>query len=205
MGERYHAFWVLTRSWFRLDRPLLWGEDLTVRTWHREGRGAIMYRDFDLLAGGQTVGEAVTAWVLMDLETGQMKRLSAVSELTGTGGGALCKSVLLSKLRMPGDLVPTERRLLRYSDTDINGHVNNTKYADFACDALHMEKRGAEEFIAQMRLGYLAQCWPGEELTLLTGAGADGLRLVRGEDGDHVPRFDAAVTVKKTLHVRDKS
>ena len=33
---------------------------------------------------------------------------------------------------------------MRYSDTDINGHVNNTRYADFACDALQAGAPGPE-------------------------------------------------------------
>ena len=60
----YHAFWMLARIWFRLDRPLRWEEKVTVRTWHRGSKTALMYRDFDLLAGGVPVGEAVSAWVL---------------------------------------------------------------------------------------------------------------------------------------------
>lgn len=56
MAERYHAFWMLARIWFRLERPLTLGEQLTVRTWHRGGKGAMMYRDFDLLVDGAPVG-----------------------------------------------------------------------------------------------------------------------------------------------------
>ena len=33
--ERYGAFWMLARSWYRLDRPLRFEDQLTVRTWHR--------------------------------------------------------------------------------------------------------------------------------------------------------------------------
>ena len=64
MTLEYHAFWMLARIWYRLDRPLRWEEKVTVRTWHRGSKTALMYRDFDLLAGGVPVGEAVSAWVL---------------------------------------------------------------------------------------------------------------------------------------------
>lgn len=192
--DQYGVFWVLTRIWFRLERPLRWEQELTVRTWHRGGKGAIMYRDFDLLVDGTPVGEAVSAWVLMNHEDGRIEKLSHVPELSANGGGPLCKSIILSKLRMPKELTLAEHRLLRYSDTDINGHVNNTKYADFACDALHVEKRKREEYISEMQIGYLAQCWPGEELSVLT-AEDEGRWLVRGEDLGHTPRFDASLTM----------
>ena len=40
--DRYHAFWMLSRMWFRLDRPLGWDEELTIHTWHRGGKSALM-------------------------------------------------------------------------------------------------------------------------------------------------------------------
>ena len=44
---------------------------------------------------------------------------------------------------------------MRYSDTDINGHVNNTRYADFVCDALELENLSQDRFLSQMQIGYL--------------------------------------------------
>lgn len=49
-------------------------------------------------------------------------------ELEGTEGGGLCKQLTLAKLRMPGEMEERDRRRMGYSDTDINGHVNNTRY-----------------------------------------------------------------------------
>ena len=69
--NKYNLFWMLARLWYRLDRPLKWGERVTVRTWHRGGKGASTYRDFDLLVNGQPVGEAVSLWVLADEQTHQ--------------------------------------------------------------------------------------------------------------------------------------
>ena len=100
--DGYHAFWMLTRVWYQLRRPLRWEEPLTIRTWHREDKGATMYRDYDLFVDGEAVGECVSAWVLASMDTRQIIRLATVHELDGTGGGELCKSKKLSKLRLPG-------------------------------------------------------------------------------------------------------
>ena len=64
--EKYGAFWMLARSWFHLDRPLRWEDRLTIRTWHRGGKAAMMYRDYDIYANGELVGESVSGWVLAE-------------------------------------------------------------------------------------------------------------------------------------------
>ena len=84
--EKYNAFWMLARVWYRLNRPLAFDETLTVRTWHRGGRGASMYRDFDLYVDGEQVGEAVSVWVLADMDSHKLLRFSVMEE-SGDGGG----------------------------------------------------------------------------------------------------------------------
>ena len=196
MLASHGAVWVVTRSMFRLDRPLFWHDTLTLRTWHRGGKGAIMYRDYDLLVNGEPAGEAVSAWVLMALDTGRIEKLAQFPELARNYGENGCKNVVLTKLRFPVEPVPTERRVMRYSDTDINGHVNNTRYADFACDAVHLEEREAGEYVSHLQIDFLAQCWPGEELRLATAA-QGGNRFVTGTDGEGKSRFAALLTLDK--------
>lgn len=191
--KEYNAFWMLARMWYRLDRPLHWGEMLTVRTWHRGGKSASMYRDFDLLVGDEPVGEAVSMWVLADLESRKLLRLGEIPALEGTDGGGLCKSMTLARLRLPREMELTERRRMRYSDTDVNGHVNNTRYADFACDALNMERLPEDVFVQSMQLGYTAECRPGETLVLLT-AGDGEEYFVKGMDDNGKDRFQVRLT-----------
>ena len=47
--EKYNCFWMLVRMWYRLDRPLHWNDELTVKTWHRGGKSAAMYFNGRLL------------------------------------------------------------------------------------------------------------------------------------------------------------
>ena len=41
LTERYNAAWLLVRMWYRLERPLRMGEEITLRTWHRGAGGLI--------------------------------------------------------------------------------------------------------------------------------------------------------------------
>ena len=189
---KYNTFWMLVRIWFSLKRPLLWDEHLRIRTWHRGGKGAAMYRDFDLFVGEEWVGEAVSSWVLATLDTNKIFRLSKVAEFAGTDGGELCKEKVLAKLRTPQDLPLAERRLLHYSEADLNGHINNVRYADFACDALRLEQLLPGSFVSQMQIGYLDECMPGEIIDLHAGE-AEGRYFVHGVGAEGNPRFDAAL------------
>ena len=192
----YHAFWMLARIWFRLDRPLRWEEKVTVRTWHRGSKTALMYRDFDLLAGGVPVGEAVSAWVLAGVEDRKLLRLSQMRELEGTEGGGLCKQLTLSKLRMPGEMEERDRRRMGYSDTDINGHVNNVHYADFACDALDLERYGRGKVVRTVQIDYVGECHAGETVIIDTAVQGDELfARGRGQGGDE--RFGVCLALDK--------
>lgn len=190
--KRYNGFWMMTRQWYRLDRPLRWGEEITIHTWHRGGKGAVSYRDYDILQGDQQIGEGVAAWVLADMDSRRLIRLDRVEEMGATHGGEHCKTITLSKLRCPAELQTAEYRMMRYSDTDINGHVNNTRYADFACDVLELDKMEEGRFLSSMQIGYLAECRPGERIALETGE-LDGGRYVRGLDEAGKGRFEAAL------------
>ena len=159
MLERYNSFWMLARLWYRLDVPLSWGDTVHIRTWHRGGRGASTYRDFDLFVNGQPVGEAVSTWVLADAATHKLARMGRITEFQGTDG---------------------------------DGHVNNVRYVDFLCDALHMERLGPSRFVSSLQVGYLAECMAGETIELYTGQ-AGGLWYVHGADQAGKSRFDSAV------------
>lgn len=189
MLEKYNAIWMVARMWYRLERPLCWGDAVTVRTWHRADQGAALYRDFDLLLNGVPVGEAVSTWVLADVGSRRLLRMSRLDEPRDTGGGALCKDRLLTKLRLPEPMVPAARRAFHYSDTDINGHVNNVKYADAMADGIHLEDLLPGRFVSELQIGYLAECRAGETLELSAAQDGDAW-YVHGVDGAGRPRFD---------------
>ena len=188
--EKYNSFWMLARIWCRLERPLLWNETFTVRTSYREGKGASFYRDFDLFVDGMPVGEAVSVWVLADLDTRRLLRMSRVQEFSQAEGSLSPKTKTLSRIHLPEGMVKVDCRKLYYSDTDINCHVNNTRYADFTCDALRLETLDSGLFVSELQLDYTAECRPGEELTILSGE-LDGRMYVQGLDPEGKSRFDA--------------
>ena len=193
-AERYHGIWVLSRIRYSLKRPLRWDEPVTIRTWHRGGRGAGSYREFDLYVGEEKVGEALSLWVLVDQDTHKLLRLSDVGEFEETTGGTLCRDNTLHKFQLPQGMSLAEKRRMGYSDTDLNGHVNNVKYADFTCDALDLARLGQGRFVSNFQVCYLAECLVGEDLELCTGRDGEGF-YVSGQGQGGKARFEAFLTL----------
>lgn len=187
--EKYNCIWMIARIWVEMDRPLAWNETFTIRTWHRGASGASSYRDFDVLADGKVIGQAVSTWVMVDMESRRLFRMKELTEFQGTDGGELCKDIKLHRVRMPESFDAREERAMRYSDTDINGHINNIHYADFACDALHMERHGQGKFVREFQIGYVGECRAGETIHIDTAVRGDEL-FARGEGQDGKERFD---------------
>lgn len=200
--ERYHVFWMLTRIKVHLERPICWLDHLTIRTGHRGAKGILLYRDYELLVDSTLVGDACALWVLPDLNTRKLLNTSTtpIPELAASAGGLTPRIRHLTALHPPADLPLMEARLMRYSDTDVNGHVNNTKYADFACDALNMEGLSQEQYLGGLEITYHEECMPGETL-LLSGGGAGEAMFVHGAGAEGSSRFDARLTfyTKKTI------
>lgn len=194
MLKKYHALWMVTRMWYRLKRPLLWDECVTIRTWHRADRGAMLYRDFDLFVDGKQVGEAVSAWVLVDADSRQLLKMSTIEQVMTTGGEELCKDRKLTKLRIPVEMTPAEERRFHYSDIDYNGHVNNVRYADLAADAVGLERLLPKHFVSELQISYLKECMAGERIRLFTGEQGRE-RFILGAALDGESRFEAHLTL----------
>lgn len=196
LRSKYNCLWMVARNWVELDAPLRWNDELTVRTWHRGGSGVSTYRDFDLYREGKRIGQAVSLWVMVDADSRKLFRIKNLAEFQGTDGGELCKAAKLRRPAMPETFDSRTRRDLRYSDTDINGHVNNAHYADFACDSLHLERAGADRFVRSFLVEYLSECRAGE--TLWVDAAAQGDEwFARGQGEDGEERFDFTLTLDK--------
>lgn len=192
--SKYNCLWMVTRNWVELDAPLRWNELIHVKTWHRGASGASSYRDFDLFRDGKPIGQGTSVWVMVDAQEHKLFRMKNLTEFQGTDGGGLCKSIKLRRPAMPETFDSRTRRDLRYSDTDINGHVNNTHYADFACDSLHLERLGQGKFVRSFQIGYLSECRAGETLWVDTAVQGDTL-FAQGQGEDGVERFDFLLTL----------
>lgn len=180
--KNFGAIWILARCWFRLSEPIHAFETVQVETWHRGLRGVMWYRDFKISINGRHVGDATNAWVLADVETHRARRpvgMEEIDEKFANPDRSL--GITLGKLSCKDTLFPCLERTIRYSDLDVNCHLNNVKYADLICDAISLDQRKPCYF-RELQINYNGECKAGDTIILasnhessfVSGCGKDG-------------------------------
>ena len=186
------SFWILTRLSLHMSLPLRYDQAYTVLTWPRGIGGPFAYRDFEIMAGDRLAGEGTSAWVIANLQGGILRPgdLPGLREFT-------CPERppkdLLKKLCAP-ELQPAGHREIRYSDLDLNRHMNNVRYLDIACDLLALHN-GPPSYLRHHQINYEAQCLPHEVLELYRGRHPDGRIHIAGR-AEGRNRFRIELTVE---------
>lgn len=195
--KKYHGMWMIAKGEYHLTRPIPFNERIYAETWHRGGKRTIVYRDFDIFAAsGERIGYATSVWVLADIDTFQLMRLDDLAEFRGTDGGDRCRDIMLPRMAMPKTYSDQQKRQLYYSEADLNRHINNTRYADYAADALKLHELDRSKFISGMRIDFISQCRPGETLNL-SSTWVDDSGYVDGRSENNERRFSARIDISK--------
>ena len=155
-------FWAVTRTKVEIDRMPNHGEKVTVVTWPMANTRVAYPRATEMYdENGRLLLRCVSLWVLMDLEKRSMI-------LPGKSGLDFCGADLGTELKPPTGL-PTFQgnhsacRRVRYSDLDINGHLNNARYLDWVAD-LTDSNFHRNHCLKQMVICYLSEAREGQEI-----------------------------------------
>jgi len=195
MEQEYQAVWMMARLHLTLDRPIVFPATLTIHTYHRGvTKSAAVFRDFDLFIEDERIGEATISWVVADIGERKIIKPGSVRAISESPRPPVVKERIPEKIKMPAEMAQGMVRTVHYSDTDINGHMNNTKYADIACDVIRYDLcRG--QFISEVQINYLHECFPGDELLIRKGE-ADSVHYVQGTDVAGRVRFEVSMRLR---------
>ena len=189
MVERYGVVWMIVRSWMQLDAQPDPAAGLTVRTWHRGLTGSMIYRDFDLIQNGERIGQAVQTWVLVDIGSRTLFRMSRVSELAGSPRPETVKDIRPRKLTPPAQLHEAAPLCAGTESLDVNGHVNNAAYVPLVLESLPEPVRA----VRTLAINYHHECFAGQALPrLLWQEGKDAYVRLMTPEG--LIAFDLQVT-----------
>ncbi len=135
LAENYT--WLLSRLKIRIASYPGWNDALQVSTWPSGTQQLFALRDFQLQdGGGQTIAAAVSAWLVIDLEKRRPVRIGPfVERLRPVEGGHILPD-RLDKLAPLRDHTHERNFAVRYSDLDINQHVNNVSFVEWVLESV---------------------------------------------------------------------
>lgn len=187
--------WVLTRVEVRMERYPLSGEIITVETFPMPNRRVFFPRYFIFRdSEGKQIGCAGSLWVVLDITTRKMANAAEIAPLLPEN------SDLTAPMGMPATVAdcagePEEaHRIPVYTDLDMNGHVNNTRYLDWCCNALGIDVM-RDHALMQFAVNYNQEILPEQAVRTVLRREGDAFSFSGFEEDKR--HFDVGGTLVK--------
>ena len=156
--------WVITRFSVDIIKAPRYGDKVIVKTYPGDNNVSFFYRYFlieDLK--GNVLVKASSVWLVLDAKTGMIKK-KPFGELEVP----MCH--LEDELPLPNkvDVVDGEllyKKIVRYSDVDLNNHLNNTRYIELIQDAFD-EDYLKDHQIKSITINYVAEIKEKDEVEI---------------------------------------
>jgi medium-chain acyl-[acyl-carrier-protein] hydrolase len=190
--------WMLSRLRVRLREYPGWRASLCVETWPSGFARLFALRDFRLHRDGRAIGEAISAWLLIDTVRRRPVRPESAVDWSGLIQPERALAVAQEKLppfpEVPGEGAGQAELVVRYGDLDVNLHATNLRYAEWILDSLPVDLLRTS-VPCELDLDFLAEAGAGERILSRSaplGGGAFVHSLVRLADGMEVARARTA-------------
>ena len=161
-----HYTWVLSRLAIELEDMPRQYEDFSINTWIENVYRLFTDRNFELVnKDGKTIGYARSVWAMISMET---RKPADLISLHGNSLGQYvsdreCPIDKPGRIKVSVD-APVEEYQTRYSDIDINGHVNSIKYIEHILDLFPMDTF-KEKQVKRFEMAYVAESYYGDVLS----------------------------------------
>lgn len=173
---------ILSSLRINLYSPVYSYDEISVTTWATGSRGFTTYRSFTVNRGDELLAEANTIWALVSVSDKKLIKISEV-DFSNFEPEPQIELDLPAKVRIPSELKLSlvGEYTVRYSDTDVNHHINNTNYPDMFFNYI---PKPETKFVKSIAISYINDAKVGDNLKFYM-AKTNGKYLMRSihEDG----------------------
>ncbi len=175
--DRMHPMdlaWVLTKTCVQMHVPPMRGQRIRITTWPGQTRRCFYPRYFLVHdEAGQLICECNSLWVIIGTKTREMfVDREGVFPLPDTSD-LPAPFELPKRLKVPETPDEVTTRSPRYSEIDVNNHLNNAKYLSWICDMAGLSAF-REHRIKDFYIVYSSEIRPGDTVTLSRFRAGDG-------------------------------
>lgn len=195
--------WVLARAIIRFDGFPQAGETVEIETWPKGFHNKLFFmRDFYIRTEkGNQLAAASCAFVLIDLKARRILPLRVLKGELPDNQGRSAIAEIPDKLSIPEGLEEKMCVQAAYSDIDLMGHVNNTRYVEWVCDCFPAEFY-QQHGMREIQVNFLNEVKAGEKVSIRVVARDEEplVSLVAGKNLDSgAAAFEAVVKWKSGL------
>jgi len=161
LAER-NEFWVLAKMHVIINRMPNWTEKIRSETWGKSPELLTAFRDFEFFdKNDQSIIRATSSWHILNKQTHRPTALSHfVNNFPIVNRHAIAEKP--QKIQPPPSVsTKSAVHAIFSSDIDMNQHVNNTRYVQWAMDCIPFEYQ-TNYVLREINVNFLSQARFGE-------------------------------------------
>lgn len=158
--------WVLSRFAVEIEDLISLGATITIKTWPADTEKLFFIRDFEIEnSKGKIIGSATSYWIFLDTEKRRPIHPSKKEIVYDYGKFPRGFNRPLTKLSSLESSLSLMLFHVRYSDLDLNNHVNNIKYIEWGMEGVDPDYR-KKHIPYSLEINFLSEAKYGDEVNL---------------------------------------
>ncbi|CEN38010.1 Acyl-ACP thioesterase [Capnocytophaga cynodegmi] len=155
-------FWALIQQKLKMFYYPKWNEQVTIKTWSLPVQGVYAFREFELFSNDRKIGECASTWITLDIQSRKPIDISETQHIfmPRTDGGLGFRT---ERVTLPESMTLSNKFKVKVSDLDVNSHVNNVKYTQWALDMISLENN-KNYIIKEYDINFLSETFFNDEI-----------------------------------------
>ncbi len=160
--------WVLSRFLAVFHKMPTWNDEILVETWGKGTDNLFGLRDFIMYSQtGEKLVSATSAWLIIDRKTSRIQRIDKLNRNFPLQQERHEIDVKLQKIEsQPAEQTGFEY-IVRYTDLDVNKHVNSSKYMQWILDSFPIDFLDAKT-LKSFEINFLAEAQLNDKIFVST-------------------------------------
>jgi medium-chain acyl-[acyl-carrier-protein] hydrolase len=158
--------WMLYKWHIAIDRYPRWKDNITVKTWISKFKSYMAFREFEVSDNeGKVLLKAGAIAILVDSQTSSPRKINHERMASYGINPSPASKHNYENFGFNRDAANEKSFLVRISDIDPNGHVNNTRYLDWFAETIPLDILQSY-CLKELEIIYKRQIRYGQDITV---------------------------------------